>query len=140
MRRAAAAALVGGGQAPFGWYGFRRRRPRPPRRGAQVVAQEPSPRARHHPLIASRSTLPRSFKVGAFDDDAGLSSFSGLRGQAGGAAGWLRQPHALELRRPRQARRKQNSPQHVLTFSICSAALCMVAKVFKSAVFLRDDP
>jgi len=35
---------------------------------------------------------------------------SGVRGEAGDAAGWVRQPHGLEVRRPRQRRRKQKTP------------------------------
>jgi len=56
------------------------------------------------------------------------SFFSGLRGQAGDAAGWLRQPHALELRRPRQGRRKPHltpqSSQQIFCHGPC-AAVCL---------------
>jgi hypothetical protein len=56
------------------------------------------------------------FKIGELMRCLLAFFFSGLRGQAGDATGWLCQPHALELRRPRQGRRKphltpQSSPK-----------------------------
>lgn len=57
-----------------------------------------------------------------------LSFFlSGLHGQAGDAAGWLCKSHALELRRPRQARRKQKLTLVRNILCICPASLCMPA-------------
>ena len=107
------------------WDGFRRRRrPRPPRRGAQVLAQEPPPRARHHPrcYVVSVVQAPLAvLRLGYGCDACLLLFFSGLRGQAGDAAGWVRQPHGVELHRPRQGRSKQKlipqpSPFRLLFF------------------------
>ena len=90
------------------------------------MAQEPPLCARHRSELLLRRACTSSLPLLIFGAFVLCLIPSGVRGEAGDAAGWVREPHGLEVRHPRQRGRKPKlTPQSPLLDLRCPLCLAM---------------